>query len=118
MDLVKEDVVACSVVELENAQRFIVNYGGEEIVLFWNKGEIKVLNNTCVHKKRKLSEGFILQDRIVCPGHQWAFNLDSGYCRERDRTQQIYKSRIENNQIIVEFIKSELSNSLNHDKSN
>jgi nitrite reductase (NADH) small subunit len=106
MDETSQDVFACSVAELKVAGKYIVNHDDEEIVVFWNQGEIRVINNICIHKKRKLSQGFILQNRVVCPGHQWAFNLDSGFCRERDRTQQIYQSRIEDEKVIIEFIKS------------
>jgi len=107
MNEINQDIFVCSINELKDAGKHIINHGGEEIVVFWNSGEIKVINNICIHKKRKLSQGFILQNRVVCPGHQWAFNLDSGYCRERDRTQQIYQSRIENDQIIIAFTKSD-----------
>ena len=117
MDEANHDILACSVNELKDAGKYILNYCGEEIVLFWNQGEIKVINNICIHKKRKLSQGFILQNRVVCPGHQWAFNLDSGYCRERDRTQQIYQSRIETETVILEFIKPDPIDLPNCDKT-
>jgi nitrite reductase (NADH) small subunit len=105
MDEAAQDVFVCSVKELQHAGKYILRYSGEEIVLFWNQGEIRAINNICIHKKRRLSQGFILRNRVVCPGHQWAFNLDSGYCRERDRTQQIYHSRIENEIVIIKYTK-------------
>ena len=116
MDETSQDVFACSVDELKVAGKYIVNHDDEEIVVFWNQGEIRVINNICIHKKRKLSQGFILQNRVVCPGHQWAFNLDTGFCRERDRTQQIYQSRIEHDQIIISFTKSDSVDFLSDDE--
>jgi len=43
----------------------------------------------------------ILNGRLVCPGHQWAYELGTGYCRERDRCQPVFPVRVEGDIVYV-----------------
>ena len=59
--------------------------------------------NTCIHQDRKLSDGTLLGARVVCPGHQWAFELSTGHCRERDRCQPTFPARVDGDRVVVEL---------------
>src|SRR5919106_4163345 len=48
------------------------------------------------------SKGVILNGRIVCPGHQWAYDLTSGYCKERDRYQPTYRVDVVDGRVLVD----------------
>ncbi len=39
-----------------------------------------VCDNACPHASGNLSAGPIHRHTVVCPVHQWKFDLDSGYC--------------------------------------
>ena len=54
-------------------------------------GAFYALDNVCIHKQRELVKGVILGDRIVCPGHQWAFQLATGWEAKMERCQPTYR---------------------------
>jgi nitrite reductase (NADH) small subunit len=89
--------------ELEKARKLIVDVGDRRVALFWHDGEVYAFDNECIHRQRDIGKGVILNGRVVCPGHQWAFELGTGYCRERDRSQPIYPVRIEDERVLVEI---------------
>lgn len=89
--------------QLMRRRKLKVETDAGEIVLFWHDDCPHALANICVHKKRELVNGTIFGGRVVCPGHQWAFDLDTGYCRERERTQPVYDTRIDNGVVQVKL---------------
>jgi nitrite reductase (NADH) small subunit len=91
----------CSTEELAAAGRRIVTGPLGEIVVLWNDGEPSALVNTCIHKQRKISDGFQFKGRIVCPGHQWSFDVHTGYCKERDKFQPRYDVHVHDGRVVV-----------------
>lgn len=88
-------VEAVSVEELQKKRKLTIDSTDGGILLLWHDDRPHALANICIHKDRELVKGTLLNDRIVCPGHQWAFDLETGYCRERERTQPVFETRIE-----------------------
>lgn len=93
---------ATSTEELSRAGKLVIDLDGTEVLLLWNDGEPTALANTCIHRGRSLAQGFLLNGRIVCPGHQWAFDVNTGYCRERDQSQPIYAARVTDDNVEVQ----------------
>jgi nitrite reductase (NADH) small subunit len=52
------------------------------------------MDNVCIHKQRELVKGVILGDRVVCPGHQWSFQLSTGFEAKMERWQPTYPVRV------------------------
>ena len=46
----------------------------------------------CPHAGSDLTDAEIVDGRVICPGHHWHFNLDSGVCQESD--YKIYCRRL------------------------
>lgn len=88
--------------ELRRARAVVVAAEGGDIAVFWNGGEPMALANVCVHRERELVKGNIFQGRVICPGHQWAFDLATGFCAERDRSQPTYAVRVDDDQVWVD----------------
>ena len=88
--------------EVERRRKVVVAAEPDDIVVWWHDGQPWALANTCIHQDRKLSEGTLLGTRVVCPGHQWAFELATGHCRERDRCQPTFPVKVENGRVLVE----------------
>lgn len=88
--------------ELERARKKVVQAGERQIVVLWHDDQPYALDNICIHRQRELAKGVILNGRIVCPGHQWAYDLTTGYCRERDRCQPVHAVRIEGDTVLVD----------------
>lgn len=91
-----------SVAEVRRQKRVVVPGPAGDVVVIWHDDQPYALANICVHRERELSKGTVFQDRIICPGHQWAFDLATGHCPERDRTQPVYAVRIEGDDVLVD----------------
>ena len=74
---------------------------GEPVALFVVGERVFALQDTCIHKQRSLSQGTILNGRVVCPGHQWTFDVETGYVEEQERCQPSYDVRIEDGHVYV-----------------
>ena len=48
----------------------------------------------CIHKQCELANGVVLNGKLVCPGHQWAFALDSGWEAIKEECQPTYPVRV------------------------
>lgn len=80
--------------DLEPAGKVVVTVDGIEVLLLRHDDRVVAMANRCIHRDRELVQGFLLKGRLVCPGHQWSFDLDDGYCKERDRTQPVFEARV------------------------
>ena len=89
--------------ELARAGKLVVHHERHEILLLWNDGSPVALSNICIHRGRKLDEGVMLGTRLVCAGHQWAYEITTGYCAARDRYQPRYNLEAADGRIRVEF---------------
>jgi nitrite reductase (NADH) small subunit len=83
-----------SVADLQLSGRLVVDVDGTEVLLVLHEARVSAMANRCIHRDRELSSGFLLKGRVVCPGHQWSFALEDGYCKERDRTQPVFETRV------------------------
>lgn len=64
----------------EGKSAIIVTDDGDEIALFKVKGEVYALANACPHEGGPLGEGSITGRSVICPWHEWEFDLKSGSC--------------------------------------
>lgn len=87
---------------LQRSRAVVADVDGTDIALFWNDGEPRAMYNICVHRDRELHRGMIFQGRVICPGHQWGFDLDTGHCAERDRYQPVYPVEVVGDDIFVD----------------
>lgn len=97
-----EWVKVAAVAELARRKRKLVEIGGEKIALFLVDGEVCALHDVCVHKQRSLSKGTVLHGRIICPGHQWAFDPTTGQADDQDECQPIYAVRVDGDDVYVD----------------
>jgi nitrite reductase (NADH) small subunit len=95
-------VEAGTLAELQKRGKLVLDHDGTPVLVLWQDDRPKALHNVCVHKQRELHKGMVLNGRIVCPGHQWAFDLDTGFCRERERFQPVYAARIDGDAVLVD----------------
>jgi nitrite reductase/ring-hydroxylating ferredoxin subunit len=89
--------------ELAAAGQLVVAHARHEILLFWNDGSPTALSNICIHRGRMLNEGVMLGNRLVCAGHQWSYDITTGYCAARERYQPRYEVEVRDDRIHVEF---------------
>lgn len=94
-------VAVATLDEIKRARKKVVAVEDTPVVLFWHDERVYALRNICIHRQRELFKGVILRDRIVCPGHQWAFNLETGYEENVCRYQPTYDVKVEDGTVYV-----------------
>jgi nitrite reductase (NADH) small subunit len=87
--------------ELTRRRRMAVQVGDQEIALFLVGEKVYALADICIHKQRNLSKGTVFNGKVVCPGHQWTFDLDTGYECDQDEYQPTYDVKVEDGSVHV-----------------
>ena len=90
-----------SVLDLAKRRKLVVEVGERQILVFAHEGQIFAFDNICIHRERELSKGVVLNGKLVCPGHQWAFALDTGYEAIKEACQPTHAVRVEGDQVLV-----------------
>ncbi len=96
-------VVAVS--ELEDRVPYPVDIGAEEIALVMMDNEIYAINNICTHEYACLSDGYVEDDRIVCPLHLAEFDITTGEVVEdpAEENLQTYSVKVVDDQVYVKI---------------
>jgi NAD(P)H-dependent nitrite reductase small subunit len=57
-----------------------VTVGGRRIAIFKTLDGFRAVDAVCPHKGGPLELGLLSDERVVCPLHNWAFELKTGRC--------------------------------------
>jgi nitrite reductase (NADH) small subunit len=76
------------------AKKVVVDAEGTEVLVLSHDGEFFALANRCIHRDRELVKGVVLNGKLVCPGHQWAFALDTGWESVKEQCQPTFPVRV------------------------
>jgi nitrite reductase (NADH) small subunit len=87
--------------DLARRRKLRVELGGVAVALFQAADEIYALADVCIHQDRSLSKGTLLHGKVVCPGHQWQFDLETGYEEDQDRCQPTYPVRVDGDTVYL-----------------
>ena len=81
-----------------------VDVSGEHILLSKIGGEVFAVAGTCTHEDADLGQGFVLEERVVCPLHLSQFDLKTGDAVNPPATAPLkhYRTRIEGGTVYVE----------------
>ncbi len=91
-----------STAEVAKRRKVVIEIGDEQIFVLAHDGDFFALQNICIHRQREISKGVVLNGRIVCPGHQWAFDLRTGWESVKQECQPTYRVRIEDDVVQVD----------------
>jgi nitrite reductase/ring-hydroxylating ferredoxin subunit len=75
-------VKAVRVEDLPIGKSLIIVARDEEIALFNYKGNYFAIANKCLHKGSPLGEGRIEEGVLICPNHEWRYDLNTGVCMQ------------------------------------
>ena len=97
-----EFIEVASKEELRAEGRKVVEVNGQQVALFFLKGEVYALNGVCPHMGGPLCEGELDQEEIVCPRHSFMFNIKDGACLNHPGfSVRTYKVKIENDKVLL-----------------
>jgi nitrite reductase/ring-hydroxylating ferredoxin subunit len=66
--------------EIEIGKAIVVDLGGPKVAVFNVDGVFHVISNECGHQGGPLGEGKLEGFSVVCPWHQWKFDVTTGNC--------------------------------------
>jgi len=75
---VADYVKVANVSELAPGTAKMVEVMGKAIALFNVGGAIYATDNTCLHQGGPLGEGELMGEVVICPWHQWEYNVRTG----------------------------------------
>ena len=82
--------------DVTKKRKVVVDDGrGRAIVVIAHDGSFYAMDNICIHRQRELAKGVVLNGRLVCPGHQWSFDLTCGWEAVKEQCQPTYAVRVE-----------------------
>jgi len=82
----------------------IVLVDGQEIAVFNYKNEYFAILNKCPHKGGPLGEGRVQEGIVICPNHEWRFELKTGNSMQNPEMKvKIFPVRIKDEKIYVGF---------------
>lgn len=87
--------------DVEKRKKVVVDVDGLQILVLAHDGRFFAFDNICIHRERELSKGVILNGKLVCPGHQWAFALDSGWEAIKQVCQPVHAVRVVGDDVVV-----------------
>lgn len=73
----------CSIDDIPAMMAHKVDVAGRNVLLCREDDEVYAVDEICPHKNRSMAFGVVLDGKIVCPHHQYEFELDTGRCRRR-----------------------------------
>jgi len=99
-----EFVKVASVSELSPGSAKVVEVSGKTIALFNVGGTVYAIDNTCLHQGGPLGEGELMGDVVVCPWHQWEYNVRTGEVVGNSFVKvNVYPVQVEGSDIKVGF---------------
>ena len=87
--------------DIVKRRKVVLEVGERQILVLAHDGRFFAFDNICVHRDRELSKGVVLNGKLVCPGHQWAFALDTGYEAVKDTCQPTHAVRVDGDDVLV-----------------
>lgn len=89
--------------EVKKKRKVVVDApSGKRILVISHNDAFYAMDNMCIHREREMHTGVILKDRLVCPGHQWAFDLRTGWEAVKEQGQPVYTVRVKDGVVEVD----------------
>ena len=89
--------------ELEDGHGTTVFVNERDIALYRYQGDFYALDNTCVHRKGKLGDGTMNGPNVICPLHQWDYDVRTGVSRYNPTEYvAVYPVKVEGDTVFVD----------------
>jgi nitrite reductase/ring-hydroxylating ferredoxin subunit len=90
--------------DLAEGKMKLVKVAGLPVLLIRQNGKLYAIDNRCPHMACGFSGGTLDGEVIVCPCHDWRFNLESGEYEENPRYTLVkYEYKIEDGKIFIKI---------------
>lgn len=87
--------------DVTKRKKVVISVDDRQILVVAHEGAFYAFDNICIHRDRELSKGVILNGKLVCPGHQWAFALGTGWEAVKEQCQPTHAVCVEGANVFV-----------------
>ncbi|WP_240437484.1 Rieske (2Fe-2S) protein [Sciscionella marina] len=87
-------IATITLAELSRRKKIRIDVGDRAVAIFLIGERVFAFDDVCVHKGRSLSAGAVWQGHVICPGHQWKFDPETGQAEDRDECQPVHEVRV------------------------
>jgi NAD(P)H-dependent nitrite reductase small subunit len=95
---------AASIDDIPEGRSIAVDVGDRRIALFRVEGAVFALDETCPHRGGPLHDGVVDRGVILCPWHQWQFDLRTGCSPVNPLSRvRVYPVRLEGTEVWLEI---------------
>ena len=93
-----------SIDDIPEGRSIAVDVGYRRIALFRVEGEVFALDETCPHRGGPLHDGVVDRGVVLCPWHQWQFDLRTGCSPVNPLSRvRVYPVRLEGREVFLEI---------------
>jgi NAD(P)H-dependent nitrite reductase small subunit len=79
-----------------------IKLGGTHIAIFNHNGYFYAIQNRCPHQSADLADGYIRNNQLYCPMHNWAFDIETGaFAFNPEQKLKIYPVEVHNDNIFI-----------------
>jgi 3-phenylpropionate/trans-cinnamate dioxygenase ferredoxin subunit len=90
--------------ELQEGKMKVVRAEGKPVLFIKQNGNVYVIDDRCPHMGCKFSGGSLDGEVVICPCHEWRFNLQSGeYVEDADYVLTTYPFKVVEGKIWVKL---------------
>jgi len=77
---------------------------GDKTICIANvNGSYSAMDNTCPHRGGPLGQGMVEGEKVICPWHGWAWNVNTGVAEQDSRMKvALYPLTVENGEVLIE----------------
>lgn len=95
-------VTVARIADIKPGEGKTVDLCGKPVALFNCKGTCFAIDNTCPHRGGSLGEGRLKDRCVICPLHQWTFDLQTGENIRNPKVKlKVYPVRIDGENILI-----------------
>jgi len=80
--------------QLAKDKKHVFSLWGENLILFWNGGDVKCFKNACLHYGLPLDQGKLTNVQIHCGFHGWQYDLTDGKLLKAPYAKKTPKCRL------------------------
>lgn len=91
----------CELDDLPDVRPFYTEIDGRGILLCRSGGEVHAVDEICPHEEKSMRYGVVQRGQIVCPHHQYKFDLETGRTRKRCAPATTYEVEVEGDTVYV-----------------
>jgi len=78
---------------------------GDKVICVANVGGVcSALDNVCIHRGGPLGQGVVLDGKVICPWHGWAYDPQTGAVAHNPALKTtVYPLKVEGDDVLIEI---------------